>query len=133
MTYTSDELRTRYPEFADTTEYSDDRIDLFIADAQDEIGTDATRWGTTHRYKRALAALTAHLIVMGTNSEYGDYNPMQAISQKSAGEVKVHLLTGGTSPKSDYEAQLKATVYGQTFLALRRKSFVTIMTVPGMS
>lgn len=131
MTYTPDDLRCRYPEFEDTVEYPDNRIELFIYDAQDDIGTDESHWGGTVRYSRALAALTAHLLVTGSNSEAGDINPIQAIASKQAGGVKVaHVQSAKTSPKSTYENRLQATTYGQDFLALRRRSFVSAMVVP---
>ena len=130
MEYTPDELRCRYPEFEDTTEYSDARIEMFIGDAQDDIGTDESHWGNIVRYTRALAAITAHLLVTGANSEAGDINPIQAIASKQAGDVKVaHVQSSKTAPKSTYENMLQATTYGQTFLALRRRTFVSTMVV----
>lgn len=130
MVYTPEDLRLRYPEFEDTTEYPDNRLEMFIEDAQDDIGTDSGHWGTETRYKRALAALTAHLLVTGFNSEAGDINPIQAIASKQAGDVKIaHVQSSKTAPKSTYENRLQATTYGQDFLALRRRTFVSTMVV----
>lgn len=130
MTYTPAELRSRYPEFADIVDYPDARIQLFINDAQDDIGTDESHWGSTVRYTRALAALTAHMLVLGTNSEAGDINPLQAIASKKAGDVQIaHVQSSKTAPKSTYENRLQATTYGQDFLALRRRTFVSTMVI----
>lgn len=127
---TPDDFRCRYPEFEDSTEYSDARINLFIADAQDDIGADEGHWGSTVRYDRALAALTAHMLVAGEASESGDYSPLQAIASKSAGGVKIaHVQSSKTAPKSTYENMLKSTTYGQNFLAMRRRTFVSVSVV----
>ncbi len=128
MVYTPDEFRCRYPEFADTTEYPDNRIQLFIEDAQDDIGLDADYWGGPQRYSRAIAALTAHMLVVGIASEYGDYSPMKDVIIKQAGDVKVHHADTGRTPQSVYEDGLMATSYGRTFLAIRRKQFVTVLS-----
>lgn len=126
---TPDDLRLRYPEFEDTTEYPDERMDLFIEDAVQDIGDDFSHWGSEHRYLRALAALSAHYLTVGYTSEYGDNSPMQSIQSKKVGEVSITHSIGKTAPKSTYEDMLKATLYGQEFLALRRRSFVGIMVV----
>lgn len=130
MEYTPDSLRCRYPEFEDTTEFPDERIEMFIADAQDDIGIDETHWGGSVRYTRAIAALVGHMLVLGTKSEYGDTGPSQAISTKKAGSVSVSLMQGTTSPKSHYETRLASTTYGQDFLALRRRSFIGLVVIP---
>lgn len=130
MEYTPDDLRCRYPEFEDTTEYPDDRISMFIEDGQDDIGLDEGHWGGIPRYKRALSALVAHYVVVGTASESGDYNPLQAIQSKSAGDVKITHVTAKAGPASTFENRLMATTYGQEFLSLRRRTFVSAIVVP---
>ncbi len=130
MEYTPVDFRSRYPEFGDTVEYTSARIELFIEDAQDDIGKDEGHWGGEVRYKRALGALTAHLLVFGTNSEAGDVNPLQVVASKEAGDVKIaHVQNSSINPKSIFESNLQTTTYGRNFLALRRRTFVGTLVV----
>lgn len=131
MDYFPDDFRIRYPEFEDTTTYPDERVELFIADAQDDIGTDETHWGGVTRYTRAIGLLTAHYLVTGTATASGDTSPLQAIESRKVGDVTIkHTVGAKTTPKSAYEDRLKSTAYGQEFLALRRRSFVGVIVTP---
>jgi len=123
------DLRLRYPEFEDTTEYSDVRITLFIEDAIDDIGTDETHWLSTYRYNRALSALSAHYLVMGTASEYGDSSSKYPVIQKTAGGVSVSFSGLAGASRSDFIKRLSSTTYGQEFLALRDRTFVGSLVV----
>ena len=50
-------------------------IDDFMDDAVEDIGTDPGHWGSEAKYLRALLALSAHYLKVGTDSEYGDSSP----------------------------------------------------------
>lgn len=126
---TATDLRTRYPEFADCTEYSDARITMFIEDAMDDIGTTVSHWQSEYRYKRALSALSAHYLVLGTDSEYGDTNAKYPVIQKTAGGVSLSYSGLAGASKTDYIKRLSSTTYGQEFLALRGRTFVGSLVV----
>lgn len=130
---TPSDLRLRYSEFYDQEEYTDDKIQLYIDDAVDDIGEDETHWGTLTRYDRALSALTAHLLVLGSNSEYGDINPYQPIMAKKAGDVEVTHRSTKAVNQTIYQERLSSTTYGQDFLAIRKRSFVGVIVTPGWS
>lgn len=126
---TADDLRCRYPEFADTTEYSDSRINMFIGDAVDDIGSSESHWQSEYRYNRALSALSAHYLVLATDSEYGDTNPKYPVIQKTAGGVSLSYSGLAGASRTDYIKRLSSTTYGQEFLALRGRTFVGSLVV----
>lgn len=118
------DIRTRYPEFADIVEYPDARIEMFIMDAVDDIGSSESHWQSEYRYNRALSALSAHMLVLGTDSEYGDTNAKYPIIQKTAGGVSLAYSGLAGASKTDYIKRLSSTTYGQEFLTLRGRTFV---------
>ena len=124
-----DDLRTKYPEFADNTEFTDSRIEMFICDAIDDIGTLASHWQSEYRYNRALTALSAHYLVLATDSAYGDTSAKYPIIQKTAGGVSLSYSGLAGASKSDYIKRLSSTTYGQEFLALRARTFVNSFIV----
>lgn len=126
---TPDDLRTRYPEFGDTVEYTDARVEMFICDAVDDIGEIASHWVSEYRYNRALAALSAHYLVLATESEYGDSGAKYPIIQKTAGGVSLSYSGLAGASRSDYIKRLSSTTYGQEFLALRGRTFVNSFVV----
>lgn len=126
---TPEDLRTRYPEFKDNTEYSDARIKMFIEDALDDIGSAVGPWVTEYRYKRALAALSAHMLVLGTDSEYGDSSAKYPVIQKTAGGVSLSYSGLAGASRTDYIKRLSSTTYGQDFLALRGRTMVGSLVV----
>ncbi len=123
------DLRTRYPEFVDPVEYTDARIEMFIADAQDDMGTSESHWLSEYRYNRALSALSAHYLVLARDSEYGDTNAKYPIIQKTAGGVSLSYSGLAGASKSDYIKRLSSTTYGQEFLSIRGRSFVGSLVV----
>ena len=62
-------FRTRFPEF-DEPSFPDPRVQLFINDSVEDIGSDESRW--CGKYDRAQAYYTAHLLTLGTKTEAGD-------------------------------------------------------------
>jgi hypothetical protein len=126
---TPDDFRLRYPEFADNTEYVDARIEMFICDAIDDIGTTESHWQSEYRYNRALSALSAHYLVLATDSEYGDTSAKYPIIQKTAGGVSLSYSGLAGASRTDYIKRLSSTTYGQEFLALRGRTFVNSLVV----
>ena len=126
---TADDLRSRYPEFADNTEYSDARVEMFICDAIDDMGSSVSHWQSEYRYNRALSALSAHYLVLGTDSEYGDTNAKYPIIQKTAGGVSLSYSGLAGASRTDYIKRLSSTTYGQEFLSLRGRTFVGSLVV----
>lgn len=123
------DFRYRFPEFADTVEYPDGRIEMFICDAIDDIGEEVSYWHSEYRYNKALANLSAHYLVLGTDSEYGDTNAKYPIIQKTAGGVSLSYSGLAGASRTDYIKRLSSTTYGQEFLALRARTFVGSLVV----
>lgn len=121
---TPDDLRLRYSEFEDTEEYTDAKINMYILDAQDDMGSSESHWGGEYRYNRAISALTAHIMVLAKASEYGDTNARYPVIQKTAGGVSLSYSGLAGASRTDYIKRLSSTTYGQDFLAIRGKSFV---------
>jgi hypothetical protein len=124
-----DDLRTRFPEFADNTEYSDARIEMFICDAIDDMGSVESHWQGEYRYNKALSYLSAHYLVLATDSEYGDTNAKYPIIQKTAGGVSLSYSGLAGASRTDYIKRLSSTTYGQEFLSIRGRSFVGSLVV----
>lgn len=116
------DFRTRFPEFADETEYPDARIQLFIDDSVEDIGSDENRW--CGKYDRAQAYYVAHLLFSGTKTEAGDTgSSVGPISSKTAGGVSVTRATVAKD-RSDNDDWLSSTPYGMQFLVIRDSCFV---------
>jgi len=124
MTISVTDFRVRFPEFSDTTEYPDARIEMFIEDSADlYIGTDELRWGG--KYDKAQAFLSAHLLTVGTGSEAGDSGAkVGPIQSKTAGGVSVTRAVAASTSRSDNDEFLMTTVYGQQFLTIRNRCFI---------
>lgn len=126
MAITTADFRTRFPEFADTTEYPDARINLFIEDSQNVyIGTDEKRWAGKYNY--AQAHLVAHLLATAEASEAGDASvKVGPVSSKSAGGVSVTRAVS-SKDRSDADDFYMGTVYGQRFLMIRNQTFAGVL------
>ena len=121
------DFRTRFPEFSDDTEFTDDRVQLFIDDTVLYMGTDENRWGD--KYNTAQIYLTAHLLSVAMSSEASGGNASASagvISSKSAGGVSVtrQIVNKVRSEEDDF---YMSTVYGQQFLILRDRCFVGVL------
>lgn len=119
-------FRTRFPEFADDTEYPDARIQLFIDDSVTiYIGSDEKRWGGKYDY--AQSHLVAHLLVSAEATEAGDSSvKVGPVSSKSAGGVSVTRAVA-TKNRSDGDDFYMGTVYGQRFLMIRNSCFAPVV------
>lgn len=119
-------FRVRFPEFSDSIEYPDARIQLFLDDAKDcYLGTNEARW--CGKYDYAQAYLAAHLLVIGTGAEAGDSSVKAGpISSKSAGGVSVSRAVM-VKDRSDTDDFYMSTVYGQQFLNIRNSCLVGVL------
>lgn len=118
-------FRARFPEFSDNTEYPDARIQIFLDDAAEDIGTDETRW--CGKYDRAQAYLAAHYLYVNTATEAGDASAKAGpISSKTAGGVSVSRAVVAKD-RSDQDSFYSTTSYGQQFLIIRNTCFVGVM------
>jgi len=123
---TIDQFRIRFPEYEDESLYCDDRIQLFIGDSIEDIGSDENRW--CGRYDRAQAYYVAHLLTIGTKSEAGDTSAISgSIQNKTAGGVSVARAVVAKD-RSDSDGVLATTTYGIQFLAIRNSCFVGALT-----
>lgn len=126
MACTVTTFRLRFPEFADETEYPDGRIQLFLDDAVEDIGTDEGRW--CGKYDRAHCYLGAHYLWSGTRTEAGDMSATAGpINSKAAGGVSVGRSVVAKDLSSGDDFYL-STSYGQQFINIRNTCFVGILT-----
>jgi len=124
MAATISSFRTRFPEFSDSAIYPDARIDLFLNDAVDYIGTNEARW--CNRYNKAQEYLAAHLLQAGTFTEAGDTSGKAGpVSGKTAGGVTVNRSVVAKD-RSDGDDFLTTTSYGQQYLHLRNTCFAGV-------
>lgn len=126
MACTVEEFRTRFPEFSDDIEYPDPRVQLFLDDAAEDIGTDESRW--CGKYGRAHCYLAAHLLTVGTVSEAGDTSAkVGPISSKSAGGVSVSRSVVAKE-RSDSDDLYASTTYGLQFMSIRNTCFAGVLS-----
>jgi hypothetical protein len=125
MAATTENIRLRFPEFSDETEYPDARIQLFIDDAVAQMGTNEKRW--CGKYDIAQAYLVAHFLTLATNSEAGDTSAKTGpVQSKTAGGVSVTRAASDASKRSARDDYLLQTAYGQRYDDLRRQCFVGV-------
>lgn len=127
MAVTVSEFRTRFPEFSDSAEYSDARINLFIDDTTLYIGNQENHW--CGHYNKAQAYLAAHLLVSATETEasggVGTSAKVGVVTSKSAGGVSV-TRSVSTKERSDQDEFFMTTPYGQNYIVIRSTCFVGV-------
>lgn len=125
MASTVSVFRIRFPEFTDITEYPDTRIQMFLDDAVEDIGSDENRW--CGKYDRAHSYYSAHLLILGSKTEAGDISATSgAITSKSAGGVSVGR-TVVAKDLSSADDMLSTTSYGQQFMVIRNSCFAGVL------
>lgn len=118
-------FRLRFPEFLDDTIYPDPRIQLFLDDTLEDIGTDEYRW--CGKYNRAHCYYAAHLLILGTKTEVGDVSATSgAVTSKSAGGVSIGR-TVVAKDLSSSDDMLSTTSYGQQFMVIRNGCFAGVL------
>lgn len=119
MTVTAESFKTVYPEFSTET---DERVTLFIGKAQTLAG-NATKWGAL--YDEAVEALTAHRLARSNeaaSSENGkSAGPKTRLDVENQYSETYASPTQGKSSKSAEDAEYSQTVYGQQYLAVKRR------------
>lgn len=118
MPITNSQFRIRFPEFADTAEYSDELVDLVIQEALERVSTSVFGSGATHA--AAHGFMTAHLL---SSTPYASASSAltggQEVASVSAGPISVTYSPSGSGASAS-AAGLASTSYGQQFLALAR-------------
>jgi len=124
---TIDQFRTRFPEYCDQEEYTDDRIQMFIDDTVTlYMGDDESRW-CDGKYNIAQAYLTAHLLKIAEDTSLGDANAKAGpISSKTAGGVSV-TRSVATKDRSDADDFYTTTAYGQQYVIIRDTCFAPVL------
>tara|TARA_R110000796_G_scaffold252431_1_gene386748 strand:+ start:849 stop:1238 length:390 start_codon:yes stop_codon:yes gene_type:complete len=119
-------FRIRFPEFEDSVEFPDARIQLFLDDAVNiYIGTDELRW--SGKYDISQAYIAAHLLTIATTSEAGSSNSKAGtISSKSAGGVSVGYNVVAKD-RSDSDSFFVSTTYGQQYIIIRNTTFAGVL------
>lgn len=103
------DIRVRFPEFGNTTDYPDARIQLFIDDAEATINSKCPN------YDLMVAYLTAHLLLLSTRTDAGDTTTNKSVASESVGDVSVSYASNSDGVESFY-----STAYGQRYLDLRK-------------
>jgi len=108
MAVTVADFLIRFPEFADL---ADQRIELFLADAQLEVGQSA--WGPL--YEKGVFLLTAHFLQLNQNRQGGGNGSVESapIASKSIGGVSISYARSASG--SNIADWYLSTVYGSEY------------------
>ena len=114
---TVEQVRTRFPLFADPVSFPDARIQLALDDAVLSMGKPK-QWGNI--YALAQSYLAAHFLarqVMAETSSGATTGSATGISVQN--EISLQFSTLATAKTSD--DPLLSTIYGQEYVKLRRR------------
>lgn len=123
------DFREYYPEFTDTTDWTPESLTRYLEEADDETGS--SRWGgySSNSLKaRGLFAYAAHrAVVMKAAARAVEAGGMpgapKEVQSKSVGDESVsYAVPTPEAGQADGYGDLKATVYGQEFIRLRRRA-----------
>lgn len=120
MSASSDNLRLRYPEFADTSQWPDATLDLRIADAAARL--DPAVWDCF--FEQASLALAAHLLRLtsdSANAGSGGVAGSGALSSVRTKDLSVTFSDPSFNVMSADEAFYARSPYGMDFLELRSR------------
>lgn len=109
-------FRLRFPQFSDSVEYPDERIQLYIDDSVLFMGDDESRW--CGKYDLAQSYLVAHMLYNSTLLEAGGTIGTGMVTSKSAGGVSVSRASNAMATNAA-DSLLQGTPYGMQFLAIR--------------
>lgn len=114
ITFDPVKFRLQFPEFADSTKYTDVMLDMYFEMATCYV--DDEDYGCLSGSCRELALnfMTAHLTKIGTDTTIGD----DPAFVSSATVDKVSVTTKPPPEKDQYEWWMSLTSYGQQLLAL---------------
>ncbi len=117
-------FRERFPEFADNTEYPDERVQLFLGDAASpaHMGVTESHWCDTYDY--AQAYLAAHLLTSAESTEVGDASIQSGpIASKTVDGVSITRVVS-TTDRSGSDEFYMGTSYGQRFIHARNMCMI---------
>lgn len=125
------DFREYYPEFSDDTTWTETLLTRHLEDADEETGSG--RWGgyldgPPSLKSRGMFAYAAHRAVIGkAASDAVAAGGMPAapaqVNSKSVGDESVgYAVSTPDARQADGYGDLKATVYGNEFLRLRRRA-----------
>ena len=110
---TVSDMRTRWPDyFGDTEEFSDTFIQFNIDDALDDMALYTQLPDTRATIMAQL--LAAHYCVYDRNEALGDTDNVSPIASTSLGDASTSYQSA--EAKSNWQAMLDGTVFGQRFL-----------------
>jgi len=125
----SDNLRVRFPEFADVLIYPDATVDYFIGLAAGEM--EAVIWGFF--FDPGALALAAHMMKIAKDSAAagsGGIAPPGAITQVKTGDLQVSYgSTAGGGASIPGDEGLRTTIYGLEYIRLRELVVATPFTI----
>lgn len=101
-------FRARFPEFEDDTTYPDERIELFIDDAEATINSQCPN------YDLMVSYLTAHLLTISTQTDSGNSSTIKSKASESVGDVSVSYNANSKGNNPFY-----STAYGQRYMDLK--------------
>lgn len=117
MACTPATFKIRFPEFASE---DDLRIQMFLDDAADAMGTPSRWCGGGSTYDTAQCYLAAHYLYLASNTESGDSGVLGPISKQEVDDVSIEQAVATANPN---KFGLDATAYGQRYLELRHRCF----------
>ena len=115
MACTPETFKVRFPEFVDE---ADARIQLFLDDAADVMGTKS-RW-CANLYDKAQCYLAAHLLYLGNLSAEGDGGVVGPISKQEVDDV---VIEQAVEAATSSEGMLGTSTYGKQFIYYRSICF----------
>lgn len=117
MASTPSTFKVRFPEFVTA---DDTRIQMFLDDAADLMGS-VGRWCSSQtKYDVAQCYLAAHYLTIASNQESGDNGVIGPISKQEVDDVLLEQAVKAADPN---KFGLDATAYGQRYLQLRHQCF----------
>lgn len=119
MAVTASSFIVRFPEFEDE---DSGRITLLITEAQLIVGS-ATKWGSL--YDSAVNFVTAHQLARGNEAATAGTNgkasgPLTRLDVENQ-YSKTYANPQQSSSQSTTDSEYESTIYGQQFLALRKR------------
>lgn len=121
----ADILRMIAPEFKTV---GDDDLNTWIELAKPYVSKK--QFGAL--YEQAVAYLAAHKMKMGGYGDTSNGTVGESLRLSSVSEGDVSVSFSAPTALSDADAELTLTIYGLSFLNIRRKKIMTIVTSGGV-
>lgn len=115
-------VRDRFPQFGDSTEYSNERIQTALDDAALEL----TGWGSDALYTRGHALLAAHMLALGAIAAQSEGSNTGGVAGVNIpGQASIQFAQNAVSTAAK-ETGYSATRYGVEFYQLQKKVITPI-------